>query len=171
MVYQWKTDGLYNNISAQDAGEEIESCINENGNITPDSVVEKARKSSSILHSVFEWNNTHAAELYRIDQARTLIRNIVTFTVFKEEKNDPIEPVRAFVHIVDSKVKGYKTISTVVNSPYDYDYMMKCAREELRAFARKYAILSKIGGKTSTLIINLLNAINEFLKDDDNPEV
>ena len=170
MIYQWKTEGLYCGISPQDAGEEIESCISSSGNITPESVVEKARTKTSVLHSIFVWDNDQAAELYRIDQARALIRNIVTITVFKEKSNDPIEPVRAFVHIVDSNVKGYKSIKTVIYTPQDYEYMMKCAMEDLRAFARKYAVLSKIGGKISVRIIKLLDAIDEFLKGDEEPE-
>lgn len=171
MIYQWKTESFYNCVSAQDAGEEVESCMTSDGHITPESVVEKARVTSSVLHSLFEWDNTTAAELYRIEQARALIRNIVTVTVFNKVKADPTEPVRAFVHIVDGTGKGYKTISTVINSPYDYNYMMKCAGQELIAFTRKYGLLSQLGGKISARINRLITAIDEFLKDDDDPEV
>jgi len=171
MVYQWRTEGFYNCVSAQDAGEEIERCMAADGHITPESIVDKARIKSSVLHSLFEWDNTQAAKLYRIEQARALIRNIVTVTVFSEVKADPIAPVRAFVHIVDGTVKGYKTISTVINSPHDYNYMMICACQELIAFTRKYGLLSQLGGKMSARINPLITAIDEFLKNNDDPEV
>lgn len=45
------------------------------GKITPAQVVNAARDPASPMHDYFEWDNDAAAEKYRIDQARTLIRS------------------------------------------------------------------------------------------------
>jgi len=46
------------------------------GTLTPASVVDAARSEESPLHQYFEWDDSIAAEAYRQDQARELIRRI-----------------------------------------------------------------------------------------------
>lgn len=45
-----------------------------NGKITPFLVVESARDPESPIHDYFDWDDASAAEKYRIEQARGLIR-------------------------------------------------------------------------------------------------
>jgi hypothetical protein len=61
------------------AGDKIEDALRElerENRLLPADVVEKARDPDSPLHSHFEWDNTAAAEKYRLVQARTLIRTV-----------------------------------------------------------------------------------------------
>lgn len=44
------------------------------GDLTPDIVLDSARPSDSPLHKHFEWDDSVAAEQYRRNQARTLLR-------------------------------------------------------------------------------------------------
>lgn len=141
MIYQWKIPNLYS-ISAQEAGAEIERCKNNDGFITPDAVVKKASDAASILHSCFEWNDKEAAANYRLNQAGDLIRNIVTVSIPDSICSDT--PVRAFVNIKGNSERGYKTISTVLDDRDEYAYLLDCARSELRAFEKKYGILSEL---------------------------
>lgn len=46
------------------------------GKITPQTVLEDAQDPASPLHEHFEWDDTKAAQAYRIDQARELIRSV-----------------------------------------------------------------------------------------------
>lgn len=46
------------------------------GRLTPGDVVEAARPAESPLHDQFEWDDTAAAERYRLEQARALIRSV-----------------------------------------------------------------------------------------------
>lgn len=50
--------------------------LERDGRLLPADVVEAARDPASPLHSHFEWNDSAAAEKYRLDQARTLIRSV-----------------------------------------------------------------------------------------------
>lgn len=63
--------------------------------ITPAMVVQAALDKQSPLHQFFEWDDTQAAEKYRLWQARKLIA-----TVYLVPSDAPdSEPVRAFVNI------------------------------------------------------------------------
>lgn len=54
-------------------------------NLTPQAVVKAATNPNNVLHGLFEWNDAVAAEQYRLDQARQLIRvyqvDVITETV------------------------------------------------------------------------------------------
>ncbi len=155
MVYQWKIPEIYSNISAQEAGAEIESCKNAEGFITPNAVVEKAKPETSVIHSCFEWDDAAAAEQFRLRQAAYLLRNIVTVDVFGNGAEESPEPVRAFVNIKSDEERGYKTITAVLDNRDEYSYMLECAKGELRAFTKKYAVLKELSG--------VLSAIQEVL--------
>ena len=48
----------------------------QDGTLTAENVVDDARSPESPLHQHFEWNDTAAAEKYRITQARKLISSV-----------------------------------------------------------------------------------------------
>ena len=54
----------------------LEDIMNESGKLLPTTVLDYARDPASPLHKYFEWDDTEAAEQYRIDQARQLIRSV-----------------------------------------------------------------------------------------------
>lgn len=56
--------------------ERLRELEQENGRLLPLDVVNAARDPDSPLHSHFEWNDSDAAEKYRLMQARTLIRSV-----------------------------------------------------------------------------------------------
>lgn len=59
---------------------------NKEGKLTPTEVIESARAKTSPLHSLFEWDNGRAADSYRIQQARELIRTVrLEVTIHKRE--------------------------------------------------------------------------------------
>lgn len=47
-----------------------------NGTLTPDAVVATARNPKSVLHDFFTWDDSIAAQQYRNEQARSLIRSV-----------------------------------------------------------------------------------------------
>lgn len=63
---KWRIEGIFKANAAK--------CLDEIGRdteITPEQVLEKARDEQSELHKCFEWNDSIAAEKYRLQQART----------------------------------------------------------------------------------------------------
>lgn len=125
--------------------DKIESELNEikeanGGIINPRSVVEFARENKrSALHSKFEWNNGKAAELYRLNQARAILR------VYVVDSPDNVSKIRAFVSLPSDRNKdgGYRDIDSVMNDAERRAELLKQALREFAAFRRKYAILQE----------------------------
>jgi hypothetical protein len=103
-----------------------------NGRLMPQTVVEEARKRSNPLHRHFEWNDKIAAEAYRLDQARELIR------IIQIEDTDGDKPARrAFVSVTDDG-KAYRGLNEVLNSQSLQLAVLVTAERELRAFEVRY---------------------------------
>lgn len=82
--------------------------MEKDGRLTPAEVLEEARNPDSPLHDQFNWNDTEAAEKYRLGQAsRLIVRLRVNVTVHSV-------PVRAPVYVRDPEVAGsFRNIETI----------------------------------------------------------
>lgn len=90
---------------------EIDAIMRRFGRVTPEAVREAARDPASPLHDEFTWDDGEAAEAYRLEQARGLIRKI-RITVQVEERI-----VRAVGYIRDpgaeARESGYLRITSI----------------------------------------------------------
>ncbi len=77
------------------AGRELDRLTKVNGGLTAENVVGSARARASPLHSFFEWKDSVAAQRYRLEQARHLMRCVVVLYDDMPLKTD--EPIRAFI--------------------------------------------------------------------------
>lgn len=75
-IYEWKIKSFAKKINPDEAIQEIEKAENLYGKITAETILQVASDKKSVLHKLFEWDNSKAAEQYRLQQARTLINNI-----------------------------------------------------------------------------------------------
>jgi len=55
---------------------ELARIAGETGKLTPDDVLAAAQDEASPPHELFEWDDTEAARLWRIEQARAVIRSV-----------------------------------------------------------------------------------------------
>lgn len=75
--YAW-ANRRWRDFDANTVGSRIDSIKSRNnGRCTARDVLEDARKRRSPLHSCFEWDDAVAAEEYRLNQARLLLRSVV----------------------------------------------------------------------------------------------
>jgi len=113
-------------ISPEVAGKELERIHSEHGTLRAQIVVDEARPKEAPLHPAFEWDDSVAAEYYRREQARSLIKTvqIVREDESGETKNEPV-----YVN-VSAKESSYEPISKVVNSPdlFEIAFGQACAR-------------------------------------------
>lgn len=90
-------DGRSWPVDAMVAGDELERIREANGGLRPEGVVAAATNPSSPLHPCFEWDDTRAGDLYRRQQAASLIRSIRVLVVNDEGTK---EPARAFIRCI-----------------------------------------------------------------------
>ena len=138
MVYRYKT-GYFSKVPAQVAGEEIHR-LYEEGKSQPKDIVDASRPDDAPLHPAFEWNDSVAAELFRQDQARTLIRQIVTLE--KTESEEPVY-VRAFFKI-DPEESTYEPTIVIMNDAEKRKQLLAIAKRELKQFKAKYSTLNEL---------------------------
>lgn len=126
--------------------EEMVRIAQTEGTLTPISVVEHARSPESPLHRYFEWDDTAAAENFRLLQAGFLIRRVrVTITPANDA---PPVTVRAFVSLDSDRRlgNGYRQTVEVMADPAMASELLAGAMAELGAFRKKYARLSELSG-------------------------
>lgn len=80
-------------LDVDEVGRELEELLGEEGKVTPEAVVERAANERSALHGWFVWDDTEAASLYRLQQARTLLK-AVHIVVEKDETRPIVFNVR-----------------------------------------------------------------------------
>jgi hypothetical protein len=127
----WKVNGIFKADANKVYSEMLE--IKE---ITPQSVLERARDEKSELHKCFEWNNNVAAEAYRKQQAGNIIRML--YVVPREEEAPTVRVLSRTSETV------YQPTRLFVKNQNEYEDLLKRALSELESFKRKYSTLSEL---------------------------
>lgn len=114
---------------------EIESL----GECNPEQIVEYARQKHTELHKCFEWDDTKAAERWRIQQAR-LVCNSLTVTIEVAEA----EPIAVRVIEHDDQERVYRPIVATVRNPDQYSRLLNQAKAELEEFRKRYQGITEL---------------------------
>lgn len=104
----------------------------QHGNITPGIVLSEATDPSAPLHPCFDWNDASAADKYRIQQARHLIRAVHVVTDEGEDAGC------MFVNVTsaDDQAAGYRLVAEVVEEPSELARAMAGLVQKLRGAQR-----------------------------------
>jgi len=132
--WKWKPQGA---PDAETAGTYIERIKRKRKGLTPQLLVIEAKSKKSPLHNCFEWNDTKAAELYRITQAQGILRMLVVEV--KTDSQDPVQH-RAFISPVETNQQDnttYWTIAEVCNDEELSENYQKQLYQELKAVKEK----------------------------------
>lgn len=133
MSAQWKLNGIFK-ANAEIVDEEIKSL----SEITPNNMVEFAKNNpDSELYKCFEWDDTIAAQKYRLQQAN----KILTFLVYPKTRED-LPTVRKYQVTTTAHVFE-KTKKFLVNQN-EYEALLKRALAELQAFKQRYQTLVEL---------------------------
>ncbi|MET0530060.1 MAG: hypothetical protein ABW003_17275 [Microvirga sp.] len=125
---------------AQKIGEALAALARDaGGELRPPRVVMAAKAEDHPLHPHFEWRDRIAANKYRLDQARTLIR------VIREDDAYTGKPVRSFLSVT-TKHGGvsYRTVGDVQTSADLQVLVLKAAERDLAAFEARYDELKDV---------------------------
>lgn len=141
-MYRFILPGLCPGLTADQVVSEFERIREAHGELKPEYVVEESRPEGALLHSLFQWNDTIAAESWRKEQASRLIRNV--HVVINNE--DVKCSVRAFVNVSTGKdiPKSYIPFKEAILNKEAYADLLQQAKEEMQAFVRKYSQLEEL---------------------------
>ena len=132
MIYQFKTGYKPKGLDAQAVGEALEAIRIGNGNkLTPADVVVHATSEDSPLHNAFTWDDSEAANLWRQEEARNLVRHVVVL-----QSEEDAQPVKAFWSVTvkqdDERPETYYQSAAVIHkNPQEYNSALKATLGDL----------------------------------------
>jgi len=115
-------------VDAPTAKKELDRIRRERGKLTPAVIVDEARSKSNPLHSVFEWDNSVAAQKFRENQAGTLTRSIVI-------KEAEIER-REYVLTIKDDERQYMPIDLVLEDTEMWEYSLRRLQSQLNGMQK-----------------------------------
>ncbi len=148
IIYKYRVEGLQK-VSADIAGKVCQNLTKTKDGLTPKRLVEVSRPETAPLHGEFEWNDDVAAEKFREEQARLIIKNVVIIdssvneerelkAVISEEVKD-----RAFVSTGERK-NQYVTLATALSNKEWRESLLEQAKKDMIAFKTKYHRLTEL---------------------------
>lgn len=132
---------------------ELESIGEE---VKPQQMVDyaKAHKNSE-LHKCFTWDNTVAADKYRLYEARQIQRNLIIRKLPTPE-NQEQQPKTIRLMMRTETTGGYKSIINIMRNDDEREKLLVMAKNELYAFERKYSTLADTELRDVLIAINAL---------------
>jgi len=136
----------FSDEQAERYGQRIARLEEQVGYITPQSVVDDAKHKNSPLHDYFDWDDIVAANSWRIEQAKYLLRHI-TYTKITDDKE---EQIRGFFSITPTKEmqaetpKVYVSLSTILSDREKLDQVINEAYRELKGWVARYKQYSEL---------------------------
>jgi hypothetical protein len=129
------------NADPQKIGEALDAIKKATkGRCNSKTILDASRNSKHYLHQFFEWRDSLAAEKYRQDQARTLMRCLEIV-----EKHDGEErKLPAFISLIEREGRGYYTVREVLNSAELQAIALRQAETDLETYERRLAVFVDI---------------------------
>ena len=125
--------------------EELKAIAMKHGGVLkPDDVVSFAKDPETSLHAAFDWNDTDAAQKWRIEQARGIIQVAVEIIMVKNKEIS----VRVFISPIAARKEngdgGYKLVESLLHNRKGRREILETALSELDVFQKKYNWLSEL---------------------------
>jgi len=138
MEYAWKKGFPWaNRADPQAVANRILELSSQDKHPTAWDVLEDGRRIDAPHHNIFEWEDSVAAEQYRLEQAGHILRSVV---IVRTDTTDAKRPIRAFVHVVPPEQKGaaYVGIIEAMNNPEMRRQVLEKALDELDSWQETY---------------------------------
>jgi hypothetical protein len=141
--------------------------MEEAGRLSAENVVDEARDETSVLHTHFTWDDSEAADAYRLIEARQLIRHVKLEVIVREI---PLNVVR---FVQDPAEPGfYRDIGTI--KPSETEVARRIVAEEMmkvvRASKRARNVAAVLGTAADVEeIIRIANTVRQNAEITDQP--
>lgn len=144
MIYKFKSGTRYTKeCDPQQIGESLELIrLNNEGRLHVQDVLTDAVNPASPLHPVFTWDDQEAAQSWRTQEARQLIRSVVVL------KTEDAEPETAFynvkVQVGEDMEQYYQSVAVLEHSPQEYHAALTLLLGQLDALDKSIKQLRKV---------------------------
>ena len=152
--YSWQSKWLAKNVNVNEVLKVLNKFDALGIPITAEILVETARSEDSVLHPLFEWNDSLAAEKYRLQQARTIINNIEVTIVSKHETY--VVPVYEIVTI-PNEGKRYRSIEVMTYT--EIEQVKNQTLNTLRQLTEKLKLYKELQG-THSILKDAINSLS-----------
>lgn len=154
-TYKYRVPGIVK-APVEVTGKVCQDIIDNDGAVTPKRLVDVSRPEDAPLHNEFEWDDDIAAEKFREEQARQIIKNVIIIdSSINEERTLKAEVAdRAYVP-TDEKLHRYINIHTALSNDAWRENLLKQARKDMYAFRTKYFRLVELS--------DIIKDIDDFL--------
>ena len=118
-VYAWNEGARLSHLNPQACGDRLDYLVEAGGGkVLPNDVVRDARKEDSPFHAGFEWDNRTAANEWRLEQARLIIRSI-RVVIVDEKGKEKQHRVHVHCYTIDEEDgnDGYVTLEKLKENP------------------------------------------------------
>lgn len=131
------------------------------GGVTPRILLEAAKNPENPLHKAFEWDDTAAAEAYRLQQATTLIVQLKVEVVGDSTPRDVQLSVRAFAHVAkdENSAPDFRPMEAVMGDSYQRSQLLAKAAEDLRSWKARYGSLKEFAALSQVIEDTLKEAV------------
>lgn len=131
--YSWR---IPHRVDAQVTGKVMEQIEERDGCVTKEAFLEESRPQTAPTHELFEWDDTVAAEKYRLEQSR----HIITDLQVKIIRHDVEKKAPAVVKVtVGNKTKGeYVNVETVMQTDELRKVALQNALYDFKQLEAKY---------------------------------
>lgn len=141
MVYKRYSWRKHHGVPAEEAGKVMEQLLERDGEVTKEAFLDASRPEDSPTHACFEWDDTEAAEKYRLHQAQNTILDLKITIERSDEK--PIS-APALLNISSEKHAVYRETEKALSIEESRAIVLKNAMKELESFSAKYSALSEL---------------------------
>lgn len=164
IIGEWIPQSGYDKkADAHKVSMELESIGYQNGTdeFNTQEVVDFARNNpSSEIHKLLEWNDSIAAEQYRNQQVRDILRYL-KITVVKEEEPGVKEPTLTRCFVNTGKRDGtYKKTEIVFQNATEADRILENMKRDAENYINRYRAYAHLNPNLSAAIAALQGVIN-----------
>jgi hypothetical protein len=152
LVIQWRKGSKFTG-DAEKAYEVTERIRKRDGEVTRSAVIAEAKRKNSPIHRHFEWDNSVAAEKWRLRQAGDLINSLQVIRT--EATTHPVSAYSVVTKPAKSadapQRKVYESTEEALADPVMRDEILANAIRDAIAFRKKYHALSELSKVFSAL--------------------
>lgn len=140
--YAAASGGCLTHTQARAAGTVMAQIEQEEGCVTPSSLLAVSRPEAAPCHNLYTWDDTLAGEKWRLEESRRIIRSVCIVNPAIPQAEQIIR--RAFVNIVpcDTETRftrqAYISFANAEKNPAYVQQLLANAKQELRLWQQKY---------------------------------